>query len=269
MSERHPVPTPAMTYGSYLRLPELLTLQTQASDPEEHDELLFIVIHQVYELWFKQILHELDQFVEHLEDNREVQSGHQLTRVLTIIKVLVTQMDVLETMTPLEFKSFRSFLNNSSGFQSAQFRELEFLLGFKNPDHIAHLDGAYTAQETVRRRFNEPSVWDAFLSYLARRGYEIPDAVLNRDVTQPATPNDAVQKVLVTVYNENPAIAVLCELLISLDEGIQEWRYRHVMMVQRTIGTLKGTGGSDGVAYLRTTLFRSAFEDLWAIRSKF
>ncbi len=119
--------TPAMTYGSYLKLPELLSLQEQASDPEEHDELLFIVIHQVYELWFKEILHELDEFVEHLDDDRQAQSGHQLRRVLRILKTLISQMDVLETMTPLEFKSFRSFLNNSSGFQSAQFREIEFL----------------------------------------------------------------------------------------------------------------------------------------------
>ena len=261
--------TPAMTYGSYLKLPELLSLQEQASDPEEHDELLFIVIHQVYELWFKQILHELDEFVEHLDDDREAQSGHQLRRVLRILKTLISQMDVLETMTPLEFKSFRSFLNNSSGFQTAQFSEIEFLLGFKSEAHIAHLEGAYRVQQKVRQRFGEPSVWDTFMRYLSRQGFDVPSEVLERDFTNPPESNQAVQAVLVELYQNHPAMMSLCEMMLDLDEGVQEWRYRHVMMVQRTIGTLHGTGGSDGVAYLRTTLFNPAFPDLWAIRSLF
>ena len=261
--------TPAMTYGSYLKLPELLSLQEQASDPEEHDELLFIVIHQVYELWFKEILHELDEFVEHLDDDRQAQSGHQLRRVLRILKTLISQMDVLETMTPLEFKSFRSFLNNSSGFQSAQFREIEFLLGFKSEAHIAHLEGAYRVQQKVHERFGQPSIWDTFMRYLDRQGFNVPSEVLERDFTNPPESNQAVQEVLIDIYQNHPAVMSLCEMMLDLDEGVQEWRYRHVMMVQRTIGTLHGTGGSDGVAYLRTTLFNPAFPDLWAIRSLF
>lgn len=269
MSERNPAPTPAMTYGSYLKVSDLLSLQQLQSEPEEHDELLFIIIHQVYELWFKQILHELDQFAEHLDDDRQAQSGHQLHRVLRILKTLVAQLDVLETMTPLEFKSFRTFLQNASGFQSAQFREIEFVLGFKNERHIDHLEGAYRMQQRLRSRLVQPSIWDAFVRYLARQGFAIPDEVLNRNVTEVPQPNQRVQEALIEVYQHHPAIMALCEQMLDLDTGVQEWRYRHVMMVQRTIGTKPGTGGSDGVAYLRTTLFKPAFPDLWAIRSLF
>jgi tryptophan 2,3-dioxygenase len=257
-----------LSYGSYLKVDELLELQQPVSDPVEHDELLFIVIHQVYELWFKEVLHELDELVDHLNDNRPALSGHQLKRVLKIFKTLVSQVDILETMTPLEFSSFRSFLANSSGFQSAQFRELEFLLGQKTTDHLDRFSHNEREFANLTRRYNEPSLWDAFIGYVARQGYNIPQAFLDRDVTEAVKPSEEVQAAMIAIYRNDPALSRLCESLTDLDEGLQEWRFRHVMMVQRTIGAKMGTGGSAGVEYLRSTLFRPAFPDLWDIRSE-
>jgi tryptophan 2,3-dioxygenase len=258
-----------VTYTSYLRLDDLLSLQEPRSNPVEHDELLFITIHQIYELWFKEVLHELDELVDHLGQDRPALSGHQLKRVLKILKTLVAQLDVLETMTPLEFVSFRSFLAASSGFQSAQFRELEFLLGLKDPSHLPRFAGNERELANLTRRFHAPTLWDAFLRYLARLGHRVPAEVLDRDVTAAVADSAPVQQVLLGIYREDAELARLCESLTDLDEGFQEWRYRHVMMVHRTIGTKPGTGGSDGVTYLRSTLFRPAFPDLWAVRSLF
>jgi tryptophan 2,3-dioxygenase len=257
-----------MTYGDYLRIDELLELQQPRSRPVEHDEMLFIIIHQVYELWFKEVLHELDELIEYLDDDRPTLGGHQLKRVLTILKTLVSQLDVLETMTPLEFTSFRSFLASASGFESAQFRELEFLLGAKDRRHLERFADHPRASETLQRRYREPSLWDAFVRYLDRLGYDVPERFLARDVSQPVEPDPDVQRCLVAAYRDDPPVAALCESLTDLDEGLQEWRYRHVMMVQRTIGTKMGTGGSSGVDYLRGTLFRPVFPDLWAIRTE-
>ncbi len=255
------------SYGDYLRIDELLSLQQRRSDPPEHDELLFIVIHQIYELWFKEVLHELDELIDHLHSGEPALSGHQLKRVLTILKTLVAQLDVLETMTPLEFVSFRSFLANSSGFQSAQFREIEFLLGMKDESHLERFRANEREHANLTRRFEEPSLWDVFLGYVARQGYDIPRAVLDREVTRPTMASPEVQAALIVIYHQDPALARLCESLTDLDEGLQEWRYRHVMMVQRTIGSKPGTGGSSGVEYLRSTLFKPVFPDLWAVRS--
>ncbi len=258
-----------LTYGRYLRLDELLSLQTPRSQPVEHDELLFIVIHQVYELWFKEVLHELDELVTSLHDDRPALGGHRLKRVLKILKTLVAQLDVLETMTPLEFGSFRSFLATSSGFQSAQFRELEYLLGLKDPAHLERFAGNPRELAELTARYRAPSLWDAFVGWLARQGWPIPPAVLTRDVTRPVEADAGVEQALLAVYRAGGEAAQLCESLTDLDEGFQEWRYRHVMMVHRTIGTKSGTGGSGGVAYLRTTLFHPAFPDLWAVRALF
>ncbi len=262
-----PGPIEEQTYGSYLKIDELLSLQHPESDPPEHDEMLFIIIHQVYELWFKEVLHELDALVVHLNEDRQALSGHQLHRVLTIFQTLIGQIDILETMTPLEFDSFRDFLANASGFQSAQFRELEFLLGLKNAEHIERFEHNPREKANLIRRFEEPSLWDAFIAYVARQGYQVPDEFVNRDVTRAAGYSAPIQQTLVEIYRTDPALTRLCEALTDLDEGLQEWRFRHVMMVQRTIGTKMGTGGSSGVDYLRSTLFRPAFPDLWAIRS--
>lgn len=263
-----------LSYGSYLRIGELLSLQQCRSvDPKtgqpEHDETLFIIIHQVYELWFKQVLHELDGFCRHLDADAPFKGGHQLKRVLKILKTLVSQLDVLETMTPLEFASFRPFLESASGFQSGQFRELEFLLGQVNASHLGDIDRDLDARARLERRLRAPTVWDAFVRFLARSGFDIPQSVVERDVTLPHEASRRVQAALVDIYRCDPALMEICELLTDFDEGFMEWRYRHVMMVQRTIGTKQGTGGSDGAAYLRSTIMRPAFPDLWAIRTSF
>jgi tryptophan 2,3-dioxygenase len=257
----------AVTYGSYLSLDELLSLQ-QPRELLEHDEMLFIVIHQVYELWFKEILHEVDHVKRLLGADDPHRAQHTLKRILTILKVLVAQLDVLETMTPLEFKSFRERLEAASGFQSDQFRALEFELGKKSWASVTRFDPGTRARHTLETRYRQPTVWDAFLRYLAREGYPVPQHLLERDVTAPPEASPEMQRLLVDVYRNDPKSAGLCERLVDLDEGVQEWRYRHVKMVERTIGTKRGTGGSAGAEYLRTTLGEPAFPDLWEIRSQ-
>ncbi len=256
-----------LTYSRYLNLEAILSAQTPLSEGPEHDEMLFIIIHQVYELWFKQVLHELDYLHQLLLDTDRMRSLHTLRRILTILKIMVAQIDILETMTPLEFSSFRDLLESASGFQSYQFRELEFALGYKNELHLqAFPQGSYPRQQ-LEKRLIQPSLWDAFLRFLADQGYLIPEDLLSRDVTQPTIPSPALQKTLIEVYRENPITSRLCERLIDLDEGLQEWRYRHVKMVERTIGFKPGTGGTAGVGYLKGTLLKPIFPDLWAIRT--
>ena len=258
----------SVTYSSYLKLDELLSLQRPLSDGPEHDETLFIVIHQVYELWFKELLHELDYLVGLLGRRDSARALHTLKRVLTILKVVVAQIDVLETMTPLEFLSFRARLESGSGFQSFQFRELEYLLGQKDPGALARYPEGSDARMRIERRLAEPTLWDAFLHYLAKQGRAVPKELLQRDVTKPIEPAPALHPVLIDIYRNDPALSGLLERLVDLDEGFQEWRYRHVKMVERTIGTRVGTGGSEGAAYLRTTLNRPFFPDLWQIRTE-
>lgn len=256
-----------VTYASYLKIDELLRLQQPLSDGPEHDEMLFIVIHQVYELWFKQMLHELDYLQQLLVAGDTPRALHTLKRVLTILKVNVAQIDILETMTPLEFLSFRARLESGSGFQSHQFRAFECVLGIKQPAALERYAPGSEARRELERRLAAPTVWDAFLRHLASAGHPVPAESLARDVTTPIAESPALQRVLLDVYRNDPAARTLCERFVDLDEGVQEWRYRHVKMVQRTIGTKRGTGGSDGAAYLKTTLDRNAFPDLWAIRT--
>jgi tryptophan 2,3-dioxygenase len=258
----------AVTYNSYLKVDELLALQQPRSDGPEHDELLFIVIHQVYELWFKEILHELDHVRALLDANDAHRAQHTLQRILTILKVLVAQLDILETMTPLEFQSFRTRLEQASGFQSDQFRQLEFVLGRRSPQALDRFPPGSRARAALVVRLREPSIWYSFLSYLDREGYSIPAEALSAEPTAPIAPLPALQAVLVQVYKTDPKNAGMCERFVDLDEGVQEWRYRHMKMVERTIGAQAGTGGSAGAAYLRTTI-GPAFPDLWAIRSQF
>lgn len=258
----------AVTYGTYLKVDELLSLQQPRSAGPEHDEMLFIVIHQVYELWFKELLHELDRVTRLLTGDETYRAQHTLKRILTILKVLVAQLDILETMTPLEFLTFRERLQAASGFQSDQFRQIEFVLGRKSDAAITRFPESSRARAALQRRYTEPTLWDAFLHYLAREGYAVPAEQLARDVIQPIQPSEAVQQVLIDVYRHDTKNAELCERLVDLDEGMQEWRYRHVKMVERTIGTKPGTGGSTGTGYLRTTLGQNLFPDLWEIRTR-
>jgi tryptophan 2,3-dioxygenase len=256
----------ALTYTSYLALDEVLAAQRPRSD--EHDEMLFIVIHQVYELWFKQMLHELEHLQRGLEKGHTPHSVRTLRRVLTILKVVVAQIDVLETMTPRQFTSFRERLDESSGFQSGQFRELEAVLGRRDKRMLAPYAPDSTAHERITAAMSRPAVFDSFLRYLADAGYDISATHLDRDFRTQWTEAEDVQRVLVRVYADDSGPSTVADLLVDLDEGLQEWRYRHVKMVERTIGGKPGTGGSAGAAYLRTTLFQAMFPDLWAVRSQ-
>jgi tryptophan 2,3-dioxygenase len=256
----------ALTYSRYLRIDELLSQQQPKS--AEHDELLFIIVHQVYELWFKQILHELQALRSALTVNEGPRVLATLKRVLTILKTLVAQVDVIETMTPLSFNAFRSRLESSSGFQSAQFRAVEFMLGYKRDSMMLHHPEGSEGRKLLEGLYAEATIYDAFLRFLQANGTRIPADVLQRDVRLKLEASGEVQQALLRVYREQPFAAQVCERLVDLDEGLQEWRYRHVKMVERTIGARMGTGGSAGAAYLRDTLFQPLFPDLWAIRSQ-
>jgi tryptophan 2,3-dioxygenase len=254
----------AVRYASYLHLDELLGAQRPLSG--EHDEMLFIVVHQVYELWFKQVLHELGFVQRRLEQGDTAHVLSTARRVLTILKTVVTQIDVLETMTPLQFTSFRSRLQSGSGLQSAQFRELEAVLGRRDRRVLARYPERSEARRRVAAAMDRPALFDSLLRYLARRGFAVPPEALARNVSQPWQPSPAVQQTLIAVYREDGEAAQVCERFVDIDEGMQEWRYRHVKMVERTIGSKTGTGGTTGASYLRRTLATPMFPDLWEIR---
>jgi tryptophan 2,3-dioxygenase len=256
----------SLTYSSYLALDELLAAQRPRSD--EHDELLFIVIHQVYELWFRQLLHEGTHLQRRLEEGDTPHVLHTLKRILTILKTIVAQIDVLETMTPRQFLAFRDRLEAASGFQSAQFRELEALLGRRDRNVLTHYAPDSAERARIAAAMERPSLFDSFLRYLATHGYEVPAAALERDVTQPLEASRNVQHALLAAYRDDGEPAQVCERMVDLDEGVMEWRYRHIQMVRRTIGDRRGTGGSAGTGYLATTLLHPAFPDLWALRTE-
>jgi len=256
----------SLTYGRYLKLDELLELQQPLSDGPEHDELLFITIHQVYELWFKQLLHEFTRLQASLAAHDSATAFATFKRVLTILKILVAQVDILETMTPVSFLSFRTRLEAASGFESWQFREVEFVLGHRRVGMAVH-HGGTPAGERLEALRHQPSLYDSFLRFLGAQGYAIPPELEERDLTQPAPEDERVREILVQIYRHDPQTREVCERMVDLDEGIQEWRYRHVKMVERTIGMKMGTGGSAGAEYLRRTLFQPLFPDLWTIRA--
>ena len=257
----------AVTYASYLRVNELLSLQSPRSSGPEHDEMLFIVVHQTYELWFKCVLHELARAQQLLELGDTHSSLPVLGRVRTIFKVLVSQVDILETMTPLQFNAFRGYLASSSGFQSVQFRKVEAILGRRDSRMSGHLPPK--DQQEIAAITSRKSLWDSTLAYLAKRGHKIPGDVLERDKSTHYQSDPRVLETLLEVHRNDPESAMVCERLLDIDEGLQEWRYRHVKMVERTIGHKSGTGGSSGASYLASTLFNPVFPDLWQIRSKF
>lgn len=257
----------ALTYTSYLAVDELLKLQRPLSDGPEHDEMLFIIIHQTYELWFKQLIHEFQQAQRALESGDTHYALAILGRIRTIMKVCVAQIDILETMTPLQFNAFRGYLSSSSGFQSAQFRKVEAILGRRDSKMAGHLPP--DIQKDIAEITSGNSIWDSTLVYLHNAGHTMPGAVMGRNKSEQYAPNKEVQDVLLGVHQSDPERAMVCERLVDIDEGIQEWRYRHVKMVERTIGHKMGTGGSNGAEYLKSTLFNPVFGDLWEIRSRF
>ncbi len=256
-----------VTYGSYLHVDDLLRLQIPESEPPEHDETLFIVIHQVYELWFKVILHEIDKVNADLSANRLYDALHTIKRMRMVLKTIVGQVDILETMTPSSFASFRSRLDTASGFQSVQFRELEFVLGHKRANVLKHHEPHSAGYARLKRRYEAPSIQWHLYDFLEHHGVTIPPDLRARPHTEPSVASPALQAQLVQIYATHPDVQLLLESLTDVDEGLQEWRYRHVKMVERTIGDRPGTGGSPGVSYLRETVYHPVFPDLWAIRS--
>jgi tryptophan 2,3-dioxygenase len=259
-----------MTYAEYLHLDQLLALQHPRSAPVEHDELLFIIAHQAYELWFKLLLHELDKAKRDLESNDLFAAITTFKRLRTIMKVAVEQVDVVETLTPVSFGSFRARLDTASGFQSAQFREIEFVLGYKRAELLKYQQPDTSAYAALVKRLNEPSVMDSLYTFLVCRGATLPPEVLSRDPARGTEANAAVEDELLKLYTskEQPALQILFELMTDFDEGLQEWRYRHIQLVARTIGKKHGTGGSLGADFLKESLFRAVFPDLWAIRAR-
>ncbi len=257
----------SFTYGEYLKLDELLSLQHPRAEGPEHDEVLFIIVHQVYELWFKQILHELDTAASALDEDRVVEATRLLRRVIEIQRLLVSQIRILETMRPQEFLGFRSRLNPASGFQSLQFREVEFALGIKDPELVKRLDSSGEELQAVERRLDEPSLSDRFDALLGRQGLAEPPQLEKRAPSQPA---EWRLQALVRIYEEEDTysdLLALCERLIEIDECLSLWRAHHIQMVERMIGAKRGTGGSEGVGYLQSTLSKRAFPDLWRVRT--
>jgi tryptophan 2,3-dioxygenase len=260
-----------VTYGSYLKVKELLDLQKPLSSPPEHDEMLFIIIHQSYELWFKQILHELDLAEKDLDADNPFGALKTLKRITTIQNILTQQVSILETMTPNDFNLFRSRLNPASGFQSHQFRVLEFRMGLKDAAYLKFFKTAPESLQAIEAAMAKPSFSDHLMGYLARRGYKVPHEVLSRDVTKEWAPSEAVEGLYLSVY-ENHAkhqdTYIMLEALCDLDQQFTLWRYRHVAMVERMIGSRIGTGGSSGVKYLSSTLSKRFFPELWSLRGR-
>ena len=226
-----------------------------------------MLFRSTYELWFKELIHEFKAAQRELTEGRTHPALAILSRIRTIVKICVAQIDILETMTPLQFNSFRQRLGESSGFQSAQFREVEAILGRRDSRMATYLLSHDRAR--VETLMASPSLWDSVLHYLAKRNLAVPQHLLSRDVAEPYEANLEIQSILIEAHRNDPEVAMICERLVDIDEGMQEWRYRHVKMVERTIGHKTGTGGSSGADYLITTLFRPVFPDLWEIRNSF
>ena len=258
--------TPTLDYGGYLRLPHLLDLQHAQSDPAHHDELLFIVIHQVYELWFKQLLHELDTIVDLFGEDDTLEAHRLLHRCIEIERLLIQQLTVLETMTPNDFLMFRDHLRPASGFQSPQFRAIEFRSGLKDAAQLPnfHEDGSERGE--LQRRLGEPTMLEAFWTLLQRRGFELDASIAAPDERE----RSRRMRALVTIYEkprDHRDLYLLAEAMLDYDELFVAWRQRHVQMAERMIGAKPGTGGSDGVGYLRGTTSRRFFPELWELRS--
>ncbi|MEH1124115.1 tryptophan 2,3-dioxygenase [Micromonospora sp. CPCC 206061] len=257
---------PAPTYAEYLNLDQLLSVQFTRSDVA--DEPLFIALHQICELWFKQLLHECRGLQERLTAADLGQSVRLSRRILAIWSVIVSQFDVLETMPPGQFARLRPHLGTASAFESAQFRELEAVLGRRDAAVAVRYPPDSAARQRIAAAMARPSLYDSLLTMLAALGYLIPERRLHRDVTRPVEPDAELESTFEKVYADDGTAAVLCELFTDLDELVQLWRYRHAKAVERIIGGKRGTAGSSGVGYLRTTLHQPAFPELWTFRSQ-
>ena len=262
--------TPAsMTYGGYLALADLLSAQHPLS--QNHDELLFIIIHQTKELWLKQAIRELVLSAELIRNDRLVEVHKALSRVSRIQAVMTLSWDVLATMTPSDYTSFREVLGASSGFQSAQFREFEYRLGLKDGGHLRFQEEGSAAYAALLDALNGQSLWDEANAALARAGFDLPAEALDRDWSGAYRPSEAVEAAWAAVYREPErwwALYQLAEKLVDIDDSLATWRHKHVVTVERIIGLKRGTGGTAGVAYLQSTLGKRAFPELWSLRTR-
>ncbi|HWA01195.1 MAG TPA: tryptophan 2,3-dioxygenase [Caulobacterales bacterium] len=258
-----------ITYGGYLRLRELLGAQQPLSD--RHDEMLFVILHQTMELWIKQIIHEIVAAQGVIRAGDLVPAYKYLARVSRIQSLMTQAWDVLATMTAADYLSFRNLLGKSSGFQSAQFRALEYRLGLKDAAFLAHQPEGSDERAMLEGALNAPSLYDDAIAQLAAGGFTIPAAVLNRDVTQAHEPSEAVEAAWLGVYREPEkywALYQLAEKLLDLDDALLSWRHKHALTVERIIGGKRGTGGTEGVKYLQSTMTRRCFPELWSLRTK-
>lgn len=259
-----------LSYNSYLKVQDLIGLQQCLSDPQHHDELLFITVHQAYELWFKQILHEIDAAINLMSEDRLAPAARALRRIVEIEKLLIPQIHILETMTPINFLGFRDELNPASGFQSMQFREIEFSSGLKDEKLLLEFRDDEFANPRLRARFEQQTLRDAFFAALAKRGFDAPalDGSLDEEERKKryGKRTRAALEIL-THFEERFEEFHLAESLLEHDEYFSLWRSHHIKMVERMVGTKRGTGGSEGVGYLRTTLDKKFFPELWEART--
>lgn len=259
-----------VSYNSYLKVSELKQLQICLSDPAHHDEPLFIVIHQAYELWFKLILHELDAACIAIKDRQTRRATFLMRRVGAIMKLLVQQIHILETMSPKEFLGFRYNLSPASGFQSSQFRELEFIGGLKSPEIMEHFKQDPLAYAELKKRFDAPSLSELFYDLLREKGFKLPETKPTMNENEKVEVKDQRLRELTRLFDEENAFGDLLDLsetFVDLDEQLFLWRTNHVCVVERMLGFKQGTGGSEGVAYLRSTLDKRCFPELWQMRT--
>jgi tryptophan 2,3-dioxygenase len=258
-----------MTYGGYLTLGPLLSAQHPISD--HHDELLFIILHQTKELWLKQIVHELDVALGLVRADRLIEVHKNLSRVSRIQAVMTLSWDVLTTLTPTDYMQFRHVLGGSSGFQSVQFRQFEFLLGLKDPGHLRFQEEGSAEHAALAAALARPSLWDEANAALARAGFALPAAALDRDWRRPYEPNQGVEDAWAIVYRDverHWPFYQLAEKLVDIDDAMAAWRHKHVVTVERVIGLKRGTGGTAGVPYLQSTVGKRAFPELWTLRTQ-
>ncbi len=274
MSDRHQdyenLQIDELNYNSYLKVPELTSLQQLRSEPRHHDEMFFIVIHQSFELWFKEILHEIDLLAAFIDEGNVSRVLKVIKRINAIMTCLTQQIQLLGTLTPKEFSGFREALGTGSGFQSMQFREIEFALGLRDPWFFQFFEQHPHELDHLKARAEQPSIYDKLLNTLKNIGHDIPDSVTNRDFSVPYEMNERVVEVIRHIYDEpqeNYHMVLLFEALIDLDTMWSTWRSVHILMVSRTIGARKGTGGSAGAAFLESRLPLRFFPEIWEVRN--
>ena len=259
----------SVTYGGYLRLSELLGCQSPRTG--QHDELLFVILHQTMELWMKQLIHEVAAAQREIRAGDLAGSYKNLARVPRIQAVMTQAWDILTTMTPADYLNFREALGTSSGFQSAQFRALECALGLKDAQHLKYQQSGSPEYAMLEAALNAPSLYDDALLQLSKAGFTIPAAVLQRPRAEPYQANEQVEAAWLEVYRDTSKhfqFYQLAEKLLDLDDALLAWRHKHVLTVERVIGRKRGTGGTEGVGYLQTTLSRRAFPEIWSLRTK-